>query len=158
MWWKTDLHGHGKPCRGAMADKGTQTTPSPSSSQAHHSRARSPAAKPSCWGYPHCTYVYTYFPLTDLLPHQPAKGTGWWHWWFCVCASAECVCLCLSVWCMYCIRVHMCLCAYSEYTLSLTTGWTQDMELRQPHLCQATRFSISLMCCISIYLFPAKTN
>ena len=117
MRWKAHLHGHGKERKGTTADGGTQT-PSPSSSQAHHRRACSPVVKPSCWGYPHCTYVYTYFPLTDLLPDQPEKGTWWWHWcFFCL---RECW-VCLSVSICVARRVDPCT-AYMHACACVPTG------------------------------------
>lgn len=145
MQWRGHLH-RGKEHRGAMAKEGTPVAPSPSSSQAHQRRAGSPVDKPSCWA----THISRHFP------HQPEKGRGWWHWWFCVCAGAEC--LCLSVWPMCWLHGPLCLCACWEYVLRLTTCWTQGLEVQQHHLCQATRFSISFICYIIIYLFPAKIS
>ena len=59
---------------------------------------------------------------------------------------------CVSVVCtdlntLYLYGVYVCLCvccAYWEYMLSLSTTWTWDLDLRQPRLCQAAEFSLSI--------------
>lgn len=60
--------------RGTTSDEETQITPNPSSFRARRRLAHSPAAKPSCWAYPHFMYVCTYSPITALLPDQPEQG------------------------------------------------------------------------------------
>lgn len=82
-----------------------------------------------------------YFPLRDLHPELPGRGTGWGHW-YCLCLGV------LSVWWVWlaaCIHTgYKCVftCTYRERMLSLAAGWTQAQW--QPCLYGDTGFSTSL--------------
>lgn len=70
-------------------------------------------------------YVYAYFfTLTEFHPQRRAQNEI--NGAVCIWVLSGFVCVGLFGWshvCVFCVRV--CLCAYWEHMLSLTTGWTQ---------------------------------